>query len=399
MRLLFPAAPRRGGLWPDPERWGRIWRARASLAYEVPFTDTAARLGFIREELLPELEAAFALRSDAERDAFLEGFAAECAGRLGLARGVGLSSGTTALTFALVGLGVEDGDEVLVPCYTYSATALAVCNAGGVPVFVDAGRSASQLDIGQLEAKAGPRTRGVVVAHLFGHMADPASLQDFCRARGLFLIEDACQAHGVRWGGRPAGTFGVAAAFSFNFAKMVFGPGNGGLLATCDEALAGAAARMRDPESPAPGVLRSRRTPAYLDPLQAACAMAHLRAFDRILAHHADLAGRYEAGLRGLPLELPQAQAAESPSWHWYVVHTPRRDDLRLFLKRRGVETREGYVPLTRLDAFRGRPGSEGDFPAAERMCREALALPIGSHLRRPDVDHVIEAVSDFFSA
>jgi aminotransferase EvaB len=397
-RLLRKLNSGHGSKFPGCEQWTRRWHSRPPAAYEVAFVDYSARFRFAQEELLRELERTFGLRTDAEISDYLETFASDYARALGLAHGVGTSSGTTALTFALQALGLKPGDEVLVPSYTYVASGLAVCNAGGKPVFVDASTKGPHIDVAQLARKLGPRTRVVMTAHLFGGMADPAPLLAFCRAQGLSLLEDACQAHGLQWHGRSAGSFGDAAAFSFNQTKLISGLGNGGMFATSSGELSALARHMRDPESPAPWCVQSRRTPGYLDPVPVACLRAQITALDRILAHQVRLADGYSRGLAGLPIILPQPEAPGAHTWYWYVIGTSRRDDLRAFLARRGIDTRAGFFePLPRLSGFRGLSDSVGPFPTAEKLWRESLALPIGTHLDLPDVHRVVEAVRAFF--
>lgn len=383
----------------DSEGWRRRLDARASLAYRVPFSDYSARYRFSENDRLRELERVFALRTESEVGDYLESFAADYARSLGLDYGVGTSSGTTALTFALLAMGVEAGDEVLVPAYTFAATGLAVRNAGAIPVFLDLAPSGPHLDPAELRRKRGPRTKGVVAAHLFGGMGDPAPLVEFCRSEGLFLLEDACQAHGLRWQGRAAGSFGDAAAFSFNQTKLVSALGNGGLFVTSDEEHRRRVRFMRDPEGPASWVLKGGRTPGYLDPLQVACLRAQAGTLDRVLAHHAELADAYARGLAGLELSLPRPESAGAHTWWWYVVRTPHRDALWEFLSKRGIEARvKFFEPLPRLPAFRGAPSAAHPFPLAERFWNEAIALPIGIHLDPPHVELVVKTVREFFA-
>ena len=400
LRLLrLPDRARGSPLSAHVEAWTRRWRSRASLAYDVPFSDHSARFHFVQAELASELETVFSLRTDSEISDYLESFADDYARSLGLDFGAGTSSGTAALTFSLLALGLEPGDEVLVPCYTFVATALAVCAAGGTPVFVDASSSGPHLDLDDAARKAGPRTKGLIEAHLFGGMADPAPLVDFCRARGLFFLEDACQAHGVRWDGRLAGAFGDAAAFSFNQTKLLSGLGNGGIMVTSDTELLRKARLLRDPQSREPFILRSRRTPGYLDPVQAACVRVQMGALDRLLQRHRSLAACYLSGLAGLPLRLPEEGGALRRTWHWFVIRTSRRDALRTFLRERGIDSRVGFFePLAGLDAFRGIAGAGGRYPEAERLWRESLALPIGPHMEEQGARRVSAAVRDFFA-
>ena len=398
LRMLRTPLPPRGIQLPRLQAWQRRWQSRSSLAYEVLFSDYSARFRFTQTELARELETAFSLRSDSEITDYLEAFACRHAASVGVAHGVGTSSGTAALTLALLALGLKPGDEVLTPCYTYVATGLAVRNAGGVPVFVDAGPSASCLDLAALARRRSPRTRGVIVAHLFGAMSDPQPLLAYCRSQGLFLVEDACQAHGLSWRGIPAGSFGAAAAFSFNHTKLLSGLGNGGILVTRDPRLRDQARLLRDPESPTPLVLESRRTPCYLDPLQVACLRAQSVALERILTHHRKLSDVYLTGLAGLPLALPHPESPQAHTWYWFVIRTPRRDGLRAFLEKRGIDSRCGFFePLARLPAFADLPSRCEPYPEAEKLWRESLALPIGVHLEEADVQRVVAAVTAFF--
>jgi dTDP-4-amino-4,6-dideoxygalactose transaminase len=390
LRMLKAPAPPKG---PSLAALKRAWRSRASLAYEIPFVDHSARFRFCREEQLAELEAVFALRTDTEVEEYLENFASRYAASLGVSSAVGTSSGTTALTFALIALGVRPGDEVLVPAYTYVATALAVVNAGGVPVFVDSAAQGPHVDAEALASKITPRTKGFIAAHLFGGMSDPAPLLSFRKSNRLFFVEDACQAHGASWDGKPAGSFGDAAAFSFNQNKLVSGLGNGGLLASSNRDLARKARELRDPESPAAPL--SRRTPGYLDPVQAACVKAQLGALPALLAHHRALAALYREKLSSLPVDLPLVEGTQSG--YWFVIGADERDALADFLKGKGVETRAGfYEPLSRLPSLSKFANGEA-FPRARRLWERSLALPIGAHLDLPEIERVAQAVATFY--
>ena len=327
-----------------------------------------------------------------------------CAEMLGARHAVGVSSGTDALTVALMALGVGPGDEVVCPAYTFFATAGAIARLGARPVFADVEPRSLTLDPAAVARALTPRTRAVVPVHLFGRCADLTGLAAVAGA--IPLVEDAAQAIGAELGsgGAKAGTVGALGCFSFFPSKNLGGFGDGGLVVTGDDALAerarvlrGHGARPKHHHAVMGGNFR-------LDALQAALLRVKLPGLGAAIARRAAHAARYdalfrEAGLAGGALGLPEA--APGATFNQYVVRVHGegvRDRLRAFLQERGVGTEVYYpVPLHRQPCFAELGQGEGSCPHAEAAARETLALPIFPELEAEEVGYVVEGVAAFF--
>ncbi len=367
-----------------------------TLPARVPLLDLRA----LHAELRPELADAALRVLDSERVLLgpeLEAFEAEWAHTVGAAHAVGVGSGLDALSLGLRAVGVGPGDEVLVPSHTFVATWLAVLHAGAAPVPVDVDPSTGAWDAAAVAAAVGPRTRAVVPVHLYGHPVDLAPLLDVARRHGLAVLDDAAQAHGAHYRGRPVGGLTTATAWSFYPGKNLGALGDGGAVTTSDPEVARRLRSLRNYGSTRKYVHDEVGWNSRLDEVQAALLRVKLRHLAGHTARRVEVAARYAEGLAGLGLVLPATAAAASPVWHLYVVRTPHREALREHLARHGVETGVHYpVPPHRQAAFAGTPLAAASLPAADTLAREVLSLPMGPHLTAHQQDRVVEAVRGF---
>jgi len=325
-----------------------------------------------------------------EVDAFEREFAAAC----GAARAVGVGTGTDALALALRALGVGPGDEVITTPLTAAYTGLAVLMAGARPVFADIDPRRLTLSPAAVAAAVTPRTAAVIPVHLYGQAADMPALAAVAQRHGLALVEDCCQAHLATSAGRPVGTFGAAAAFSFYPTKNLGGVGDGGAVVTGDAALADRVARLRNGGQAdryhhvEPGV-NSR-----LDELQAAVLRARLPWLARWTEGRRAIAARYRAALRGTEAAMLD-ECDPGHVYHLVVVRSPRRDALQAHLGAEGVQTLIHYpIPLPRQAAFESV--APAACPVADEACREILSLPIHPGLRDDEIEQVADAVRSF---
>jgi dTDP-3-amino-3,4,6-trideoxy-alpha-D-glucose transaminase len=365
----------------------------------IPFLDLPASYA----ELQDELDAAarrvmvsgqFILGP--EVTAFEEELAAYCRTR----HAIGVGSGLDALRLILLGYGVGQGDEVLVPSNTFIATWLAVTQAGATPVPVEPDPATHNVTADALEAAITSSTKAMMPVHLYGHPAEMDAIMALGRERGLPVIEDAAQAQGALYRGRPAGGLAGAAGFSFYPGKNLGAMGDAGAVTTNDEELAARVRALRNYGSEVkyhhdlPG-LNSR-----LDSLQAALLRVKLRHLDDWNERRRAVAGRYLRRLAGVEgLVLPAAADWAEHVWHLFVVRHPRRDALQERLSAAGVDTIIHYPIPPHLtgaysDAFEGVR-----LPVAERLADEVLSLPMGPHLELDDVDRVALAVREAVGA
>ena len=310
---------------------------------------------------------------------FEEALARACGTRHALA----VSSGTAALHLAVLALGLEPGDEVVVPAYTFPATANVVALSGLRPVLVDVDPGTMNLDPAQVSV--GPRTKAIMPVHLFGRPARVEELPE------LPLIEDAAGALGARRRGAPCGSLGLVACQSFHPRKIVT-TGEGGGVTTDDDEIAASVAMMRnhgwrslaDADMPVPG-LNYR-----ISDILCAVGLPQLRRLDELLATRARLAAGYSERLAGLPVVLPAADDGDVHGWQAYVIQVERRDEILAALRAQGIEAQIGTFALQLLGAYR----DQGDFPGAEHVFRHALALPFHTRLTEPELDRVAEALA-----
>ena len=324
----------------------------------------------------------------------VEGFEREFAAYTGRRHCIGVANGTDALTISLRALGVGRGDEVIVPAFTFFATAEAVVHAGARPVLADVDPATDSITAETVEPSIGSRTRAVLPVHLFGNPAPMDELVELARSRGLLVVEDAAQAAGARLAGRPAGALGDAAGFSFYPAKNLGAFGDAGAIVTDDEEVAAAARRLRDHGSSARWMHTEVGLNSRLDELQAAALRVLLPHLDDWTEARRRVASHYgECGLAA-HVRLPPETPAAEPAYHLYVVRTSRRARLMAALEAEGVESRAYYTPALHRQAAMAPYVSGGSYPAADRLADEGLALPMGPALGREDVGAVAAAVA-----
>ena len=316
-------------------------------------------------------------------------FEAELAGYLGVRFCIGVGNGTDGLTIALRALGTRPGDEVVVPSYTFYATAEAVVNAGATPVFCDIDPETYCVTAETVRAALTPRTAAIVPVHLFGNVAPVDELREL----GPPVLEDAAQAAGAALGGRRAGALGQAAVFSFFPSKNLGGLGDGGAIATDDERVAALARRLRfhgseDKETHTEVGYNSR-----LDALQAAALRVLLPDLDQRNARRRAVAAEYPRLGLAEHAALPRPADGAEHVYHLYVARHERADALAEALGRRGIEARGYYRrPVHRQPAMAPYLRAGSDLPATDEVARTGLALPMGPDLSEEQVAEVVAA-------
>lgn len=364
----------------------------------VPFLD----LGAAYEELAPELDEAY--RSVMRSGRFITGeqlgvFEEEFAAAGGAAHCAGVGSGFDALVLGLRALGVERGDEVLVPANGTAITWLAVASLGAVPVGVEPLEASHTIDPDRLDDARTARTRVVVPVHLYGRPADMGPILSWARERGVRVLADAAQAHGARIDGAGIGAVGDAVAWSFYPSKNLGAFADGGCLTSDDTEVIARVRRLRNYGSESRDEIVEVGVNSRLDELQAAFLSVRLAHLDAWNARRAANARRYLDALSGLPLVLPPADDTTQGAWHQFVVRVAERDRVREDLGARGIETLVHYpVPPFAQPALAGLGIRPGTFPVAERLADEVLSLPVGPHLGEDEAGQVVEALSAVLS-
>jgi dTDP-4-amino-4,6-dideoxygalactose transaminase len=368
----------------------------------VPLCDIQARYRSLQEEI-----DAAVLRVLGSGQAILgpevAAFEQEAAKAVGAAHAVGCSSGTDALVLALHALGIGPGDEVIVPPFTFFATASSVCRVGARPVFADIDPVTFNLDPAQVGAKITARTRAVIPVHLFGQCCDMDAITRIADANSVYVVEDAAQSQGAEYRGRPCGTLGTVSCFSFYPTKNLGALGDAGMVTTDSPELANRLRALRVHGSEVKYFHREVGYNMRLDALHAAVLRVKLPHVPRWLRLREAAAGRYDDliekhHLSGF-MHRPVAQPDRRHVFNQYVVRVPpaHRDALVRHLKdnRVGVEV---YYPLSlhQQECFRFLDYRAGDFPASEEAARTVLALPMFPEITPAQQERVIDVCAGY---
>ncbi len=324
----------------------------------------------------------------------VDAFEAEFAAASGAAHAVGVGNGTDALLLILRALGIGPGDEVITSPLSAAYTALAILMAGARPVFADIDPARFTLDPDEIERALSSRTRAILPVHLYGQPADMATIERIASRNGLAIVEDCCQAHLATSDGRPVGTIGVAAAFSFYPTKNLGALGDGGAVLTNDRALAERIKRLRNGgqtdryHHQEPGI-NSR-----LDEIQAALLRARLRRLPEWTERRRALAAEYRRALAGASVDVPEPRDA-GHVYHLFVVCSVERRELQAHLAAQGIETLIHYpVPIPRQPALAA--SDPRNCPRADRVCDEIFSLPLHPALTSEQLHLVSGAVRAF---
>ncbi len=360
----------------------------------LPLVDLKAQY----EALAPEVEAAIQRvlgRADFILGEDLRRFEEEFAGFCGTGFAFGCASGTDALHLACRALDIGPGDEVIVPAFTFVATALGVSLTGARPVLVDADPQTALLDLAAVEAAITPETRAIMPVHLYGQCVDMDPLLDLAASAGVHVIEDAAQAHGARYRGKRAGSLGTLGCFSFYPGKNLGAYGDGGAVTTGDPALAEKLTLLRNWGSRKKYHHEEMGLNSRLDTLQAAVLRVKLRYLDQWNAARRERAGEYDRALGGIAGVELTATAADSV-YHLYVVRVADRDAVLGRLHQAGIQAGIHYpFAVHELGAYRWLGYETGSFPVAENWARRCLSLPIYAELPRQAADRAAAVLAE----
>lgn len=361
---------------------------------QVPLADLRGQFAQVRSEILVALSAV------AESGGYILGprvaaFEEHFAYAHGVKHCIGVNTGTSALHLALLVAGVGPGDEVLTVPMTFVATSWAISYCGARPVFVDVDPTTYTMDPEQVADRITPRTKAIMPVHLYGQPADLGPLREIADRHGIPLIEDAAQAHLATYQGRPVGSFGLAAGFSFYPGKNLGACGEGGAVVTDDDKLA---ARMRALRDHAQTQRYHHNEIGFnyrMDAIQGAVLGIKMKHIAKWTERRRALAERYLTALRDLPLDLPCVRADREPVWHLFVVLHPERDRIRAELEDRGIQTGLHYpIPVHLQTAYQSLGYKPGDFPVAERIGRECFTLPLYPEMTEEQQDAVVAALT-----
>jgi dTDP-4-amino-4,6-dideoxygalactose transaminase len=329
----------------------------------------------------------------------LEAFEKEFARYNGVAFAVGVASGTEALQISLSILGIGKGDEVITVPNTAIPTAMAIIATGATPKFVDIDPGSFNIDIKKLERSITKKTKAIIPVHLYGNPCDMKDILKIAKKHRLFIVEDACQAHGASLGKKKAGTFGDLGAFSFYPTKNLGCYGDGGAIVTDNKHLADKAKLLRNYGQSSRYRCDTIGMNSRLDEVQAAILRVKLNKLDAFIGRRREIAEKYNKYLKGVEeVRLPGQERGKKHSFHLFVIRCKDRDGLKKYLADRGVETQIHYpIPLHLQDAFAYLGYKPGDFSDVEKLSAQILSLPIFPRLKDREVIKICKYIRDYY--
>ena len=365
------------------------------IATTVPFVDLRAQFAELRDEVLPRMaevveSASFVLGPH------VQAFERQFAAFVGCEHAIGVSSGTSALAIALRAVGVGAGDEVIVPANTFIASALAVSQVGAIPVLVDVDERLL-MDPAAAAAAVTPKTKAIVPVHLFGQAVAMDAVVALAQQHQLKIVEDACQAHGALYKGRPVGAIGDAGCFSFYPGKNLGAYGDGGAVVTNDPDIAAYVATFRDVGQRHKYDHTLLGDNARLDALQAAVLSVKLPRLAGWNAKRRAAAAFYRRSFSAAGIEMPAVDASpEAHVYHLFVIEVDHRDAVRAYLSDHGVSSGIHYpVPVHLQPAYKFLNLAQGSFPRTERAAERMISLPMYPEISEEQLQHVATTVRE----
>lgn len=368
------------------------------VSMEVPLVDLQAQYRSLKQEIDEAISRVMADCSFVGGK-HLESFEQNFARYTGTRHANGVGNGTDALFIALKSLGLAPGDEVITVANSFMATSEAVTLAGAKPVFVDCDEKAYNIDVGKVAQAITSRTKVLLPVHLYGQPADMAGIMALAQKHGLFVIEDAAQAHGAKYNGQKVGTFGDLACFSFFPGKNLGAYGDGGAIVSNNDQLALKARMFANHGRIGKYDHEFEGANSRLDGLQAAILDVKLKYLDQWNSRRRAVAKIYDEQLQG-KVGIPYIQEGCESVYHLYVIRLKNRDKIAAVLKSKGISTGIHYpIPLPLLKAYDYLGHKPQDFPVANALKDQILSLPIHGSIRDEEVYYVIEQLKSALEA
>lgn len=364
----------------------------------IPLVDLNAQYQSIKKEIDKAIldsinESNFILGNGVKE--FEEKFAKYCEAKFG----AGVGNCTDALYLALRACGIKEGDEVITTPSTFIATVEAITLNGAKPVFVDIHSDTFNIDESRIEKAITPKTKAIIVVHLYGQSADMDEIKKIADRHGLIIIEDCAQAHGAEYKGKKVGSFGKAACFSFFPAKNLGCFGDGGMVVTNDEEIAKKVLMLRNHGRVEKYAHEMEGVNSRLDEVQAKVLLVKLKYLDKWNEERREHADYYNTNLKNIEsLKIPHISKWAKSVYYVYTIRTKNREELKKYLNDKGIASGIYYpLPLHLQPAYKYLGYSKGDFPETEKMADEILSLPIYPELNRKDQNLVIKYIKELY--
>ena len=362
----------------------------------VPLVDLKIQFQKLKAEINAAISGVF------EQSNFILGdnvkkFENEFCQYLGDGRAVSVHSGTDALYLSLLACGISSGDEVITVAHTFIATYLAVVQTGATPVFVDIDSATFTIDPEKIEEKITDKTKAIIPVHLYGHPAEMDQISELARKHNLFVIEDACQAHGAEVNGRKAGLIGDMGCFSFYPTKNLGGYGDGGLVVTKNDDFFDKLRLLRNYGQKKKYYHDGFGINSRLDEIQAAILRVKLKHLDQWINLRRKIAKRYCDKIKSPYVSCPIEMDGYSHVYHLFVIKASCRDRLQEWLESRNIQTQIHYpVPIHMQKCFMSEFGINLNIPQTERICNEILSLPMYPEMDNDQIEHTIDSINAF---
>ncbi|MBF0384372.1 MAG: DegT/DnrJ/EryC1/StrS family aminotransferase [Candidatus Omnitrophica bacterium] len=363
---------------------------------KVPFIDFTEQHQTIKKEIETGFKEVFR-RGDFVLGKAAEEFEAQFAGYCDSKYGVGVNSGTDALYLAVSALDINLGDEVIIPPFTFIATALCISYTGAKPVFVDIEDETYNLDPKKIKQAITKKTKAIMPVHLYGQTADMDEINSIAKEYGIAVIEDAAQAHGARYKGKRSGALGEVACFSFYPTKGLGAYGDGGIVVTSNKDIYEEVKMLRDYGREGRYKHKVKGYNSRLDTLQAVVLSAKLKHLDKWneqRSNHAAYYGKLLKGIKGV--KVPVAKNDRTHVYQTFAIRVKNRDAVCAELQKRGIGVLIHYpIPIHLQEAYRELKHKKGDFPVSEALCEDVLSLPMFPHMTKKQIEFVCENIKE----
>jgi dTDP-4-amino-4,6-dideoxygalactose transaminase len=324
-------------------------------------------------------------------------FEKEFASYCGVKYAVGVGNGLSALELGMRALGIGPGDEVITPANSFIASSSAIAFTGATPVLIDCDKDSYNIDVTQIEKKITKRTKAIMPVHLYGQPADMKAILAIAKKHKLYVVEDACQAHGAYYNGKRVGSFGDIAAFSFYPGKNLGAYGDAGILVTNKKKFAETVSMMRNYGQKKKYMHVFLAWNSRIDTIQAAILRVKLKYLDKWNQERRNKALLYTELLKDASVITPKLTKGVDHVFHLYVIRTKKRDQLAKYLEENGVSVGLHYpVPIHLQKAFKYLNYKKGDFPVTEQLAKKALSLPIYPELKIEDIKYICQTIKNF---
>jgi len=363
----------------------------------IPFIDLKREYAEIKEEIIQAISKVlesgqFILGEE------LEKFEKEFSNYIGVKYGVGVNSGSDALFLALRALGIGKGDEVITVSHTFTSTADAIVRNCARPVFVDIEADTYCMDVTKIEEKITDKTKAIIPVHIYGHPVDMDPVMEIAESYGLYVVEDACQAHGAEYKGKKVGSIGDIGCFSFYPTKNLGGYGDGGMIVTNDEELADKLRMLRNYGSRTKYHHEFLGVNSRLDEIQAAILRVKLKHLDGWNKRRREIAKLYNQLLKNSQkIVLPIEKEFGKHVYHLYVIRLKNRDSLCKYLFKNGIQTLIHYpIPVHLQKSYQILGYSFEALPVTEKCAKEILSLPIYPNLKDTEIEYIAEKIIEY---